>query len=82
MCSLHIAGRHGIDAVDASDKRSIIDDWYEGEKRGVKGSPHFFCREHDAFCPSLEISKDGTGQLEVNPNLDVLDAFLTRCFRG
>lgn len=77
-----IAGRHAIGAVDASDKRSVLDDWYEGVKRGVKGSPHFFCSGHDAFCPSLEISKGGTGQLEVNPKLDVLDAFLTRCFKG
>jgi len=76
-----IASRHGIDAVDEMDKRSVLDDWHEGQRRGVEGSPHFFCGEQEAFCPSLEISKGGRiGELEVNPSLGVLDAFLTRCF--
>jgi predicted DsbA family dithiol-disulfide isomerase len=76
-----IAGRHDVDAVDVMDERSVLDDWHEGEKRGVMGSPHFFCGEHDVFCPSLEISKGGGSELKVNPNLDVLDAFLSRCFK-
>ncbi len=75
-----IAHRHHVEAVDVMDERSVRDDWHEGQRRGVKGSPHFFCGELDAYCPSLEISRGETGQLEVNPNLRVLDAFLTNCF--
>ena len=76
-----IAGRFAIDGVTLIDEQSIADDWHEGQKRGVKGSPHFFCGEFDAYCPSLDISRGGAGQLEVNPNLDVLDAFLSNCFK-
>lgn len=74
---------NGVGASDAADERSVLADWHEGVKRGVKGSPHFFCGDHDAFCPSLDISKDGEeGHLEVNTNLDELDAFLSECFEG
>jgi len=70
----------GIDSFHAADEEAVLADWHEGAERGVKGSPHFFCGDSDAFCPSLEISTDGTGHLKVNANLDVLDAFLTNCF--
>jgi predicted DsbA family dithiol-disulfide isomerase len=70
----------GVDSFDAADERAVLADWHEGAERGVKGSPHFYCGDSDAFCPSLEISKDGIGHLKVSANLDVLDAFLTNCF--
>ncbi len=75
-----IAKFAGVESFDAADERAVLADWHEGAARGVKGSPHFYCGDSDAFCPSLEISKDGTGHLKVNANLDVLDAFLTNCF--
>ena len=75
-----IATSAGVESFDAADERAVLDDWQEGAARGVKGSPHFYCGDSDAFCPSLEISKDGTGHLKVSANLDVLDAFLTDCF--
>ena len=50
-------------------------------ERRVKGSPHFYCGDSVAFCPTLEISKDRKDDLEVSANLDVLDAFLTKLFR-
>ncbi len=74
-----IAKALGADSFDAADDRAVLADWHEGAERGVKGSPHFYCGDSDAFCPSLEISKDGTGHLEVSANLDVLDAFLANC---
>jgi 2-hydroxychromene-2-carboxylate isomerase len=75
-----IATSAGVDLFDAADERAVFADWHEGAERGVRGSPHFFCGDSDAFCPSLEISKDGTGHLKVSTNLNVLDAFLTNCF--
>jgi hypothetical protein len=62
------------------DAQGVLDDWHEGVERGIKGSPHFFCGDSDAFCPSLDISKDGEGRLEVHPDLDALDNLLGGCF--
>jgi predicted DsbA family dithiol-disulfide isomerase len=75
----NIAKPLDVGKFDVSDERSILSDWHEGVRRGVKGSPHFFCGDSDAFCPSLDIAKDGSGHLEVSRNLDVLDAFLAKC---
>ncbi len=72
----------GVASFDAADRRSVLADWHEGKERGVKGSPHFFCGDADAFCPSLDIFKDGMEHLRVKRNMEVLDAFLESCFRG
>jgi predicted DsbA family dithiol-disulfide isomerase len=77
-----IARSEGVEWLDVGDKKAVLADWQEGSTRGVKGSPHFFCGDADAFCPSLDISKDATGRLEVIPNLAVLDGFLESCFNG
>ncbi len=70
-----------VESFDATDEQAVRADWLEGKERGVKGSPHFFCGDSDAFCPSLDIFKDGTGRLEVRRNMEVLDAFLENCFK-
>lgn len=75
-----IARAEGVDSFGVTDERAVVADWREGTERGVEGSPHFFCGDADAFCPSLDISKDGTGHLDVRRNMDVLDAFLENCF--
>jgi predicted DsbA family dithiol-disulfide isomerase len=77
-----VANAHEVGPSNAEDKRSSVSDWQEGVRRGVKGSPHFFCGDHDVFCPSLDISKDGGGHMEVKTNLDDLDTFLSECFDG
>ena len=43
---------------DESDSAGVLVDWHEGVRRGVLGSPHFFCGDTDVFCPSLDITKD------------------------
>ena len=75
-----IARSFGIRSPDAEDDQAVLDDWHEGVKRGVVGSPHFFCGDSNVFCPSLEIAQDGTGHLEVSRNMDALDVFLAKCF--
>ncbi len=75
-----IARTERIESFDATDEQAVRADWVEGKERGVKGSPHFFCGDSDAFCPSLDIFKDGTGRLEVKRNMNILDAFLENCF--
>jgi predicted DsbA family dithiol-disulfide isomerase len=77
-----VARANGVGPSDAADEKSVLTDWHEGVKRDVKGSPHFFCGDHDAFCPSLDILKVGKRHLDVKINLDDLDAFLSECFDG
>ena len=72
----HDLGPPGLEALD--DVRA---EWHEGERRGVRGSPHFFCGDVEAFCPSLDISKDDAGDLQIRRNIEVLDAFLAECFK-
>lgn len=64
--------RPGV-ALDA-----IVDDWNEGRRRGVIGSPHFFVDGEGFFCPSLHIAHVD-GDLEVAPDMDAFEAFVARC---
>jgi predicted DsbA family dithiol-disulfide isomerase len=75
-----LASEYGVATPDAADHAAVRTDWRQGEQRGVKGSPHFFCGEVNAFCPSLELSKDGEGQLQIRRNTEVLSTFLAACF--
>lgn len=75
-----LSAPHDIPAVTETDRASVLADWEEGRRRGVKGSPHFFCGEEDAFCPSLDIEKAGDGHLHLERNMAALDEFLTRCW--
>jgi predicted DsbA family dithiol-disulfide isomerase len=62
------------------DADAVVAEWHEGEARGVRGSPHFFCGAAEVFCPSLHIERDTGGHLEIESDLGALDAFLTTCF--
>jgi len=75
-----VASAHGVGAPDAGDEEAVRTEWHQGESRGVKGSPHFFCAGVEAFCPSLDISKDEEGHLQLSRNMGALDAFLAKCF--
>jgi predicted DsbA family dithiol-disulfide isomerase len=76
-----VASAHGVDDPAASDHQTVLAEWHQGEARGVRGSPHFFCGECDVFCPSLDISKDEQGHVQLRRNMEALDAFLGECFR-
>ena len=75
-----LAGPHGVPSVTESDRARVHADWEEGQRRGVKGSPHFFCEDEDAFCPSLDIEKRADGHLHLERNMAALDEFLSRCW--
>ena len=75
-----ISAPHDIPAVTEFDRSRVRADWEEGQRRGVKGSPHFFCGEDDAFCPSLDIEKRSDGHLRLERNMAALDEFLIRCW--
>ncbi len=76
----HVAKSHGVGEPGPEDEGAVRTQWHEGELRGVKGSPHFFCGDAEAFCPSLDISRDENGQLRLRRNTEVLDTFLAACF--
>ena len=50
-----------------------------GNGAGRQGLTTLLLRGPDAFCPSLDISRDGQGHLTVKPDFEALDAFLKGC---
>ncbi len=59
---------------------AVYEDWRAGQSRGVKGSPHFFCANTDAFCPALDIERDDAGRISLRLRSSELEAFLDACF--
>jgi predicted DsbA family dithiol-disulfide isomerase len=76
----NLAQTYGLNDGDAADVGEVLADWHQGESRGVKGSPHFFCGDVEAFCPSLIITKDEVGRVHIERSVEPLDAFLEECF--
>jgi predicted DsbA family dithiol-disulfide isomerase len=76
-----VAHVQGVDHSVPEDDEAVRSEWRDGTSRGVKGSPHFFCGEVEAFCPSLDMSKDENGELRIRRNKETLDAFLADCFK-
>lgn len=76
----YLADELGVAMPDGSDRTAVIADWDEGKRRGVLGSPHLFCGDVDAFCPSLDITKDPVAGLSVVRDTSGLTTFLDQCF--
>lgn len=74
-----IARAHRLGIPTEQDRAAVLADWREGERRGVRGSPHFFCKGSDVFCPSLDIAHHDD-QLRLSKDLPALDSFLDACF--
>lgn len=72
--------RLGIPGADQIDRDAVTADWEEGKRRGVIGSPHFFCGEHAAFCPSLRIVRDPDHGMSISMDPAKLFAFLDAAF--
>jgi predicted DsbA family dithiol-disulfide isomerase len=69
----------GVVPPDDSDRAAVRDDWAEGDRRGVQGSPHFFCGGTDMFCPSLDISRRPDDSLAIARDASRLTAFVDDC---
>ena len=67
-----VSNAHGLDATSGADPK---DDWGEGKRRAVQGSPHFFTAGGDFFCPSMDIEKVD-GKLRVQPDPAEFDRFV------
>jgi predicted DsbA family dithiol-disulfide isomerase len=75
-----IARSCGMREGETADPGDVAGQWHEGQARGVKGSPHFFCAPLESFCPSLVITRDGEGGIHLDRSIAALDAFLLECF--
>lgn len=76
---LDIAVSAGIGLPDGGCRQRVLDDWREGQRRGVVGSPHFFVAGQGWFCPTLDVSRVD-GHLRIERDEAGLAAFLDRCF--
>ncbi|MEO1059563.1 MAG: DsbA family protein [Actinomycetota bacterium] len=56
----------------------VRDDYEEGQRLGVDGSPHFFIGSANFFCPALDIGHDDQGALTARLDTAGLDAFLAQ----
>lgn len=74
-----VADEHDVVWSDVEQAR-VLADHAEGVERHVIGSPHFFTADADFFCPGLQISRGDDGHLNVEPKVEVFDAFLASCF--
>jgi len=77
-----VANAHGVGDVGLEDEERVLEEWRDGQSRGVLGSPHFFCGDIDTFCPSLDISRDASGHIHLHRDAEALDLFLTECFKS
>ena len=75
-----IADSIDVELYSRADEQAIPRERDEGVQRGVLGSPHFFCGEVDAFCPSLDISRRDGGELVIRRDTAALDVLLASCF--
>lgn len=74
-----IASSFDLELPGPDAERLVHDDWHEGERRGVVGSPHFFVGDDAFFCPTLDISRVG-GHLQIEFDRDAFTAFRTAVF--
>ena len=69
----------GVVMPDETDHADVVADWHEGGRRGLLGSPHFFCGSSDMFCPSLAITKDLVEGVTITKDVSRLTEFVERC---
>ena len=73
-----IAQRFGV-PFHEGDVQLVRADLANGQAHGVKGSPHFFCGELDMFCPTLDLTRDQLGHLQVQLMMERLRDFMCSC---
>ena len=74
-----IAATEGITVDADAAHRLVLDDYEEGKRRGVRGSPEFYLDGQGWYCPSLQIEKVGDA-LRIEPDIERIEAFLAACF--
>jgi predicted DsbA family dithiol-disulfide isomerase len=74
-----IARSVGVDVDDRSARASVYDDWHDGQRRGVIGSPHFFVDGKASFCPTLDIERVD-GRLQIDFDREAYATFIESVF--
>jgi predicted DsbA family dithiol-disulfide isomerase len=74
-----IAHGVGMEPPGAEAKKALYDDWQEGRRRGVIGSPHFFVDNHGFFCPTLAINRVGD-HLRITSDREGFEEFVSTVF--
>jgi predicted DsbA family dithiol-disulfide isomerase len=75
-----IAAAYGVGARGPDAESTVLGDFEEGKRRGVRGSPEFFLDDQGWFCPALRI-EEVDGKLKIAPDPAGFEAFLSDCFR-
>jgi predicted DsbA family dithiol-disulfide isomerase len=76
-----IAAEQGIAGPGPDAVHSVVADWEEGKRRGVRGSPEFFVKGRGFFCPTLDITRVD-GRLHIVRDVESLTAFLDAVFEN
>lgn len=71
--------KYGVGVTD-EDRSAAELDHAEGIQRKVIGSPHFFTPGGAYFCPSLDVSRDESGELHVHMDSGGFNEFIDSCF--
>lgn len=72
-----LAADHGVE-FDHADDSAVRADHEAGQERGVIGSPHYFVRDDDFFCPALDLGRDADDHLIARFDPSGLERFLAR----
>ena len=74
-----LASDLGVVMPDESDLAGVLAERHEGVRRGVLGSPHFFCGGTDVSRPSLDITTDPIEGVSIVRDASRLTELLARC---
>lgn len=77
-----VAFTFGLPDPPAEPTQRVVDDYWEGQRRKVTGSPHFWIDGEDYLCPSLDIGHDEAGALTAQVDSDGLARVLSRLSTG
>jgi len=77
-----IAARHGLLDPREEPSQAVLDDYAEGKRRGVRGSPDFFIGDNEFFCPALDLGHDEAGNLTAQFDMHGLEEFMAKIIHG
>ncbi len=73
-----LAAERDLPAPATSPSQQVSDDYREGLRRNVTGSPDFWLGGEEFFCPSLDLDHDPMGDLTASFDTSGLARFISR----
>lgn len=77
-----ISDELGLVMLSGTDDAAVLSGWRDSQRRGVLGSPHFFCGVTDVFCPTLEITRGPEHDVSIIKDASRPTGFFEQCFAG